>query len=68
MLSESDNLGARKMNVSQYLASIGARGGKSKSRSKAAASKSNGKLGGRPKTKRVARRNRGALGKESNGN
>ena len=57
MLSESDNLGARKMNVSQYLASIGARGGKSKSRAKSAAAKSNGKLGGRPKKKkRIARR------------
>ena len=62
MLSESDNLGARKMNVSQYLSSIGARGGKSKSRSKAAAAKANGKLGGRPKKqKRVARRHNNRL-------
>jgi hypothetical protein len=45
------------MNVSQYLASIGSKGGKAKSRAKLAAARANGKLGGRPKkTKRSARR------------
>ena len=42
--------------VAQYLASIGARGGKSKSRAKLSAARANGKLGGRPKKpKRAAR-------------
>lgn len=40
----------------RYLASIGSKGGKAKSRAKTAAAKANGKFGGRPKTKRVTRR------------
>lgn len=45
------------MNVKQYLASIGAKGGKAKTAAKSAAAIANGKLGGRPKSKkRVARR------------
>ena len=44
------------MNVKQYLADIGRKGGKIKSRAKAAAAKANGRLGGRPKIKRVTRR------------
>ena len=53
MLSESYNLGARKMNVSQYLAEIGRRGGKAKGGAKAAAARLNGKRGGRPKIERA---------------
>jgi hypothetical protein len=37
------------MSISQYLADIGARGGKAKSKAKSAASIANGKRGGRPK-------------------
>ena len=37
------------MNITQYLASIGAKGGKATSKAKAKAAKANGKLGGRPK-------------------
>jgi hypothetical protein len=37
--------------IRRYLAGIGARGGRVKSRAKAASSKANGKLGGRPKAK-----------------
>jgi hypothetical protein len=44
------------MNIKEYLASIGSRGGKSKSRAKTAAAIANGKLGGRPKTERAIRR------------
>ena len=44
------------MNAKQYLASIGRKGGQAKSRAKLAAARANGKLGGRPKTKRAARR------------
>ena len=44
------------VNVSKYLSSIGRKGGKAKSRAKSAAAKANGRLGGRPKTKRVVRR------------
>ena len=48
------------VNVKQYLANIGAKGGKAKSRAKLAAARANGKLGGRPKkTKRAARRHNG---------
>ena len=44
------------MNVKQYLASIGRKGGKAKTSAKSAASIANGKLGGRPKKpKRAAR-------------
>jgi hypothetical protein len=39
------------MNVSQYLASIGRKGGKSNSAAKTAAARANAKLGGRPKKK-----------------
>jgi len=43
--------------VSQYLASIGRKGGKAKGGAKSAAAIANGKLGGRPKKpKRTARR------------
>lgn len=35
--------------VTKYLASIGAKGGKAKSKAKAKAARANGKLGGRPK-------------------
>jgi len=45
------------VNVKQYLASIGAKGGKAKTPAKSAAAIANGKLGGRPKKpKRTARR------------
>lgn len=45
------------MNVKQYLASIGSKGGKAKTAAKSAAAIANGKLGGRPKSKkRTARR------------
>ena len=37
------------MNIKQYLASIGAKGGKATSKAKVKAAKANGKLGGRPK-------------------
>ena len=37
------------MNVKQYLASIGRKGGKAKTAAKSAAAIANGKLGGRPK-------------------
>lgn len=47
--------------VAEYLAWLGSRGGKSKSRAKSAAAKANGRLGGRPKTKRVTRRQNGKL-------
>ena len=44
------------VNIKQYLSSIGAKGGKAKSRAKLAAARANGKLGGRPKKpKRAAR-------------
>jgi len=44
------------MNVKQYLAGIGRKGGQAKSRAKLAAARANGKLGGRPKKpKRAAR-------------
>jgi hypothetical protein len=38
-----------KKTVSEYLASIGAKGGKAKSAAKKSASRANGKKGGRPK-------------------
>lgn len=38
--------------VSEYLAAIGAKGGKVKSKAKAAAVRENGKKGGRPKKNR----------------
>lgn len=48
--------------VSQYLASIGRKGGKAKGGAKSAAAIANGKLGGRPKKpKRVARRHNDEL-------
>ncbi len=37
------------MNIKQYLASIGAKGGKAKSKAKSAAAIANGKKGGRPR-------------------
>lgn len=40
---------------------LGRLGGLAKSEAKSAASRANGKLGGRPKTKRVARRANGLL-------
>jgi hypothetical protein len=50
------------MNVSQYLASIGRKGGKSKSAAKTAAARANAKLGGRPKKpKRAVRLPNNAL-------
>jgi predicted butyrate kinase (DUF1464 family) len=50
------------VNVKQYLASIGAKGGKAKTAAKSAAAIANGKLGGRPKSKkRVARRHNDKL-------
>jgi hypothetical protein len=39
--------------VSTYLATIGRKGGESKSEAKSAASRANGKLGGRPRKKRA---------------
>jgi general stress protein YciG len=43
--------------ASKYLAAIGRRGGKAKGGAKADTARANGKLGGRPKSKkRVARR------------
>lgn len=43
--------------VKRYLAKIGSKGGKAKTSAKSAAAIANGKLGGRPKSKkRVARR------------
>jgi len=46
--------------ASKYLAAIGRRGGKAKGGAKADTARANGKLGGRPKTKkRVARRANG---------
>ena len=42
--------------VAQYLASIGAKGGRAKTRSKLAAARANGKLGGRPKKPKLAAR------------
>lgn len=39
--------------ITKYLATIGSVGGKSTSTKKARASKANGKLGGRPKTKKA---------------
>lgn len=48
--------------VTQYLASIGRKGGKAKTSAKSAAAKANGKLGGRPKKpKRDARRHNNKL-------
>jgi len=38
--------------VSQYLAKIGAKGGSAKTRAKAKAVRENGKLGGRPRSKK----------------
>ena len=50
--------------VTQYLASIGRKGGKAKTSAKSAAAIANGKLGGRPKSKkRVARRHNIVLGR-----
>ena len=47
------------MNVKQYLASIGAKGGKAKTAAKSEAAIANGKLRGRPKKpKRAARRHK----------
>ena len=44
-------------NIKDYLAAIGRRGGKAKTAAKSDAAIANGKLGGRPKSKkRVARR------------
>lgn len=40
--------------VSQYLASIGSKGGKAKTAAKSAAAIANGKLGGRPKKPKPA--------------
>jgi general stress protein YciG len=48
--------------ASKYLAAIGRRGGKAKGGAKADTARANGKLGGRPKSKkRVARRSNAAL-------
>lgn len=41
--------------AAQYLAEIGAKGGKAKSKAKVKAAKANGKKGGRPKTKKAKR-------------
>ncbi len=41
--------------VSKYLASIGARGGKAKTKSKSEAARENGKKGGRPKKPKPVR-------------
>jgi len=40
------------MNIKQFLSQIGSKGGKSKSCAKLAAARANGRLGGRPKTKK----------------
>ena len=56
------------MNVKQYLAKIGAKGGKAKTAAKSAAAIANGKLGGRPKSnKRIARRRNAEVSRERGG-
>lgn len=40
--------------ISKYLAKIGRKGGLAKSKAKAASSSENGKLGGRPRPRKVA--------------
>jgi predicted butyrate kinase (DUF1464 family) len=50
------------VNVKEYLARIGAKGGKAKTAAKSAAAIANGRLGGRPKKpKRTARRHNAKL-------
>jgi hypothetical protein len=44
--------------LSKYAALLGRRGGESKSKAKVAAAKKNGKLGGRPPTKKAKSRTR----------
>jgi hypothetical protein len=41
--------------IRQYLAKIGAKGGAMTSKEKAAASRENGKLGGRPRTRKAGK-------------